>query len=249
MKDSNIPQASTEKDDIVANILEFLPAECGMKVQLPSNGQFYKTGSREVKVKPLTFEGEKKLLTANRSDINPVTMLLELCVEGVNIEDLCVMDRLYLVIKIRESSHGEEITTTGVCNHCTGESELTVLLSQLNVNYIPEDMTDPHQFTLEGIKKDVEVRLPRVYDDKFLQDPEVILNNLWRFVTSISGHTDASIIAKVIPQLGTRDRHTLIKEIMTPHYGVDTKVKFICDKCQRVNILDLPITEDFFTVK
>jgi hypothetical protein len=249
MKEQDIPQANTSQEDIIANILEFLPAECGMEVNLPSRGQFYQNKQGRVTVKPLDFEGEKKILSLKRSDLNPIDVLLDMCVEGIDTQDLCSMDRLYLILKIREASHGEELTTTTSCKHCEAEAELNIMLSQLNTTYVPEDMTDPRTIHLEELKKDIEIRMPRVRDDKHLKSPDMVMSNLWRFVVSIDGVTSSPIISQIIPKLPTKDRHKLIKEIMNIDYGVDTKVKFECDECERVNIIDLPLTEDFFTVK
>ncbi len=91
-------------------------------------------------------------------------------------------------------------------------------------------------------------KLSEIYDE-FIKTPELVMDNLWRFVTSVDGHTQAPIIAKIIPKLPITDRHKLINAIVNIDCGVDTKVKFECDECQRVNIVDLPLTEDFFTVK
>jgi hypothetical protein len=101
--------------------------------------------------------------------------------------------------------------------------------------------------TLPVIKKEAKIRLPRVRDERVLMDSEEALNQIWRFVSEIDGHTDKSIIAAVVDKLPLKDVRTVLKAIKTD-YGVDTKVKFECNSCGGVTVVDLPIDSNFFDV-
>ena len=45
-----------------------------------------------------------------------------------------------------------------------------------------------------------------------------------RFVEEIDGHTEKSVISKVIPQLPLKDAHALFNAMSADSYGTDTKV-------------------------
>ena len=91
------------------------------------------------------------------------------------------------------------------------------------------------------------MRLPRVRDERFLGDTSTSLDQIWRFVVEIDGHTDKSVIAAVIDRLPLRDIRTIMNSIKTD-FGVDTNVKFECKDCGGVTVVDLPINANFFDV-
>ena len=235
------------KQDKVNEILGFIPSELATTVDLPSRGNFYRSGNHTATVKPLDFEGEKALLNVHKSRLDPVDLVISLCVEGIDIEELCVIDKLFLLTKVREVSHGSEVRTTFACPSCAHENSIAFDLGVLSVNYVPEDMKEPIEVHLPKINKQSEVRLLRVRDSKYIKTSEDILDNLWRFVLSIDGTTDEEIIAQVIRQLPSQDRKAIIEAVFGTEYGLETKIKVECEACERVNIIDLPIAEDFFT--
>ena len=79
------------------------------------------------------------------------------------------MDKLYLIMKLREISYGDDYNTLLVCSHCKAENPTTVKLSHLNVNPVPDDFVDPVTVTAAYLKKEVKIRLPRVSDEKIMQ--------------------------------------------------------------------------------
>ncbi len=237
----------TNKQDKVNEILGFIPSELEIKVDLPSKGLFYKGGVPSVNVKPLDFEGEKALLNVHKSKMNPIDLVLKLCVEGLDTDDICLIDKLFLMLKIREVSHGTELSTLYACTNCAFDNELVFDMDQLTVNPVPDDMTDPIEIQLPKIDKPAVVRLLRVRDSRFIKNTEDILDNMWRFVTSIDGEESIEVISAVIKNLPTKDRKAILEAMFGSSYGLETKIKVECENCERVNIIDLPITEDFFT--
>ncbi len=157
------------------------------------------------------------------------------------------MDKLYLIMKLREISYGDEYNTLLICGSCGAENPTTIKLSQLNVNPVPDDFKDPATIMLPELKKEAVIRLPRVKDERFFLDSSTALDQLWRFIVSIDGHTDKSIIAAVLDKLPLRDVRTILNSVKS-EYGVDTKVKFECKDCGGVTVVDLPIDANFFDV-
>lgn len=244
----NAPQNAEAKQAIIDDILKELPTDTAVEVDLPSECRVYnlEDPGAPITVRPMTFEDEKALVSA-RKDQDPVNLVLQRCTTNIKIADLLSMDKLYLIMKLREISYGDDYNTLLVCSHCKAENPTTVKLSQLNVNPVPDDFQDPITVTLPVINKEAKVRLPRVRDERVLMDSEEALNQIWRFVVEIDGHTDKSIIAAVVDKLPLKDVRTVLKAIKTD-YGVDTKVKFECNNCGGVTVVDLPIDANFFDV-
>jgi hypothetical protein len=235
-------------DDAVNSILENLPTELEQVVDLPSKSKFYilKDPSEGVKVRPMTFSDEKAIVQANGRD--SINILLSRCVENLDINQLLQFDKLYLLMKIREVSFGGEYTVDVVCNSCSMHNSVTFDIQSFKNNQIPDDLEDPREVMLKGIGKPAKVRFPRVQDEPYIVDASKIMDNLWRFVMEIGGSTNKAVISKVIQKLPSKDVHTLMNDIFGTEYGIQTKGQFKCDGCNNIQITELPIGTDFFTL-
>ncbi len=196
----------------------------------------------------MTYDDEKAIINASKIGSNPIQVLLSNCIKGVDVQDLLEIDRIYLIVKLRDISFGNEYSVKVGCSNCTFDNALTFDISQLNLNFVPDEWTDTVDITLPVAKKKVQVRLPRVKDEEYTSDPIKFADNLWRFVTNIEGHREKNIISKVCDQLPLADRHSIINAL-NPELGLDPMIKFSCSKCSHVNITVLPIGPDFLSVK
>lgn len=244
----NQPVNDEAKQAVIDEILKELPTDTAVEVELPSECKVYnlEDPGAPITIRPMTFEDEKALVSAGKGD-DPVNLILQRCTTNIKIPDLLSMDKLYLIMKLREISYGDDYNTLLVCSHCKAENPTTVKLSQLNVNPVPDDFEDPITVMLPTLKKEAKVRLPRVRDERMMMDTQAALDQIWRFVVEIDGHTDKSIIAPVVDKLPLRDVRTILNAIKTD-YGVDTKIKFECNSCGGVTVVDLPIDSNFFDV-
>lgn len=244
----NGPQNDEAKQAVIDDILKELPTDTAVEVELPSECRVYKLDDpgAPITIRPMTFEDEKALVSAGKAQ-DPVNLILQRCTTNIQVMDLLSMDKLYLIMKLREISYGDDYNTLLICSHCQAENPTTVKLSQLNVNPVPDDFQDPITVSLPSINKEAKVRLPRVRDERIMTDTDAALDQIWRFVSEIDGHTDKSIIAAVVDKLPLKDIRTILNAIKTD-FGVDTKIKFQCDSCGGVTIVDLPIDANFFDV-
>jgi len=245
---TNNPNVDTAKQKIIDELLKEVPTDTALEVQLPSECRAYTLEDEDmpITVRPMTFEDEKAIVGAKKTD-DPVNLVLQRCVTNIKVMDLLPMDKLYLIMKLREISYGDDYNTLLLCQQCRAENPTTVKLSELNVNPVPDDFEDPVTFMLPIAQKEVKVRQPRVRDEKLFLDTEEALNQLWRFVSEIEGHTDKSIISAVMAKLPLKDVRTILNAIKS-EYGVDTKIKFACKDCGGVSVVDLPIDANFFDV-
>jgi len=242
---ANITQA---KQQIIDDLLKELPVDTAIEIELPSENRIYelKDAGAPITLRSMTFEDEKHLISASR-ETDPVNLILERCTTNISIPDLLSLDKLYLIMKLREISYGDDYKTLLICKHCKEENPTTVQLSQLNVNPVPDDFVDPMEILLPGLNKMIKVKYPRVRDEKLFSDAERTLDQVWRFVVEIDGHTDKSIIAPVVEKLPIKDIRTILNAIKTD-FGIDTNVKFECHQCKEVSVVDLPIDANFFNV-
>ena len=236
--------------EAVDSILENLPTELETEVNLPSRCRFYTLPdpASPVSVRPMTFEDEKAIATIKKSDrMDPINYLLAKCVNNLNISELLLMDKLYLLYKIREVSYGTGYKAIIACPKCTSESEVNIDISKLLINEIPDDLTDPRKIHLPTIKKDATVRFPRLKEEKHLNFLENKKVQFWRFIEDIDGHKDKKIIAKVLEKLPIVDMHCIIGEITKTEYGMDSKINYICGECDGETVVDIPIGDNFFS--
>lgn len=247
---NEIPETQVlSEEEQIASILENLPAETEVDVDVPSRGIPYFGKEGVVRIRPMTFEDEKSMSTGSRTPMfNPANYLLSRCVLNVEVDRLVIIDKLFLLIKIRELSYGKDYKVGVVCSHCGFENKLNLQLDALLSNKVPEDFNfNEIKVYLEGIKKDALLNILTVADEAFV-DPERIGENLWRFVNTIDGIDNRTVIAKAVSQLPLVDVHTIIKEIMLSQYGIQPQIRFECDSCRKSNLINLPIDENFFSV-
>lgn len=242
---NNIPQGEKlTVDSLFAN----LPTEVEQQVLPPSNGQFYQ--NKYLTVRPMTFEDEKAMVVARKEKSDAVNTLLHRCVGGVSVHEILLMDKLFLILKLRELSYGPEYNTLLTCGHCTHDNKLTFNLDNLVLNHLEESFQEPIEITLPKTKVKIKVRLPRISDEIYLKDEEVIYSNLWRFIVSVNDSEDPILISKFTqdPRFPIADMSVLSKSILSADYGVQTKVKFECENCKKINLTSLPLGADFFTM-
>lgn len=234
------------KDFNVDDLFNNLPPEIETDIDLPSKGKFY---SGKVKVRPVKFEDEKALASAKSSSINTKDILLSRCVEGVSPSDMLLIDKLAILIRLRAISYGQTYTAITICPACNEENELNINLLELPINQIPDNFTNPTEITLPITKKKVIVRLPTGADEDHIASQENLLENLWRFVMSVEGNPDKTVINKFLnhPKMPVRDIRAILNAL-APEYGVSLKFKYKCSSCKTISVVDAPIGADFFSV-
>ena len=196
----------------------------------------------------MTFEDEKVLVSLKRNQGDPTTVLLERCLDNLDVQQLFLFDKVYLILKLREISYGKEYSALITCPTCKEENNIVFDLGVLEIKYISEDMAYPVLVELPGIKKTAKITFPRLSDDSYFGNPGQTFSQLWRFIEDIGGITDPPTIVKALDRLPLEDVHTLVRYIVGNEFGIQTEVRFLCDSCEEVTKMELPITSDFFSV-
>jgi len=246
--DKKIAQTmNDERETILERLLENVPAETEQIVNLPSENRFY-NGVTQISIKPMTFEHEKNVVANMKRDIDPINTLLSDCVKGINVSELLLFDKVFLLMRLRQISYGDDYKFKIECPKCSKESEVVMSLNDMIVNKLPEDMTDPREITLPITKRKIKIKFPRVKDEIYLSNAEVANDNFYRFVESVEGISDLLVINKFVKKLPLRDVKKLINEMNRPDLGLDPRFLFGCPACGKETELSIPITANFFSV-
>jgi len=249
-KQPTAPQEATSNDDtIIEELLANIPSTEDIVLELPSKNKFYTLmdPTKPITIRPLTFEDEKKMMSSKQGGSKMLNSLLGSCIKNINLSQVLQLDKLYMLMKLREVSYGETYQAKINCPSCKNDNDITFNLSKLPVNYIEEEMVNPVPVYLPVLQKTIKVKLPTIADEGYLVNSEIAMANLWRFVTEIEGHVNKRIISQVIQKLPLKDAHALLKVMGGDGLGIDTKVKFACSYCPLVEDMELPIGADFFT--
>jgi len=248
---SEQPIQNMNDQQAIDDILKEMPSNDAVELNLPSKNRFYtlKEPGKPITLRPMTFADEKNMLSKKDGGVDVINKLLARCMENIDVGQLLQMDKLYILMKLREISYGPEYQVTINCSKCKAENHVNFELNTFPINYVDDNISDPLTVHLPVIKKDVVVKLPRVSDERYFSNPEQSLSNLWRFVQKVDKYDAKSIISKVIPQLPLKDAHVLLDAIGCARYGIDTQVKFQCNYCDNLEDMELPITSDFFSSK
>lgn len=245
---SNLEKFQPDRASKLEQLFGSIPLESDVVVRLPSEGRFYPDGKAEVVVSPIKFEDEKQLASSVKSGINPINLMMSKCLKSLDINSLLLMDKMLLLLKIREISYGEEYPASVTCPKCLYNTDLTIDLSKLVTHHVPAEITDPREIMLPKLQKKVKVKFPRVSDEKFLTSQEEVYNNLWRFVTEIDGIADPVLIAQAIPRMHIRDIKFILSNVMRLDLGLDPKFILQCGQCGGESLITVPINESFFSV-
>ena len=238
------------REDIINDILGNIIEDEYIAISLPSKGLTYTfedEDDKTVYIRPMTFDDEKSLTSSRKLGNDPATMLLERCTKNIKCDQLYPFDKLYIIMKLREISYGEEYNTRIICSNCQGEADITVPIDKLPVREVEDTFEDPVEITLPKIGKKIKLTYPRVKDEKYFKSVDSVSDHLWRFVTEIEGVSDKVVIAEVIKKLPLVDIKTILKH-MNLEYGIQTKIHFECTICGGGSLVDLPIDENFFNV-
>ena len=236
------------REDALNSLFGDIQDEGTSITELPSRGKFYE-GFQGVEVEALTFLDEQKILNSKDGNIDIVSKLLDKSLKGLDVDDLLAMDKMYLLMKVREVSYGDNYEFNITCPGCGSEIKTSLTLSEhLNMTQVPEDFEDPREIELPKLGVKAEVRFPRSREEVFLKDSESVYQNLYRFVISINGNSDPVFISKALKRMHIMDIKKLVSEINKAEYGVNPRFIFECPECTHTETMAIPMDVSFFSV-
>ena len=206
-------------NDIIEELLSDLPYNAEMEITLPSGGT--------AKLRPITFEEEKQLVSISKKGDDPSFVLIDRCVTGIEKKDILLVDKIYILFKLRELSFGSSYEFNVTCPHCYKQSTINLDLNEMPVVSL-DDASSEVEITLPMSKKSVVVKRASVSDEKFIINNEVLFDNLWRFVKSFAGHEDEMVINGVLKKLPAGDTNKIASTVLCQGYGLTTNITVKC---------------------
>lgn len=225
-------------DQMVEDILSDIPFNAKNVVTLPSG--------KEATLRPITFDEEKQIISLSKKGIDPSMVLLDSCVTDIDKSDILLVDKIYLLFKLRELSFGSVYKFIVGCPACKQENRISIDLNDMPVVSM-EEMGREVEIDLPMCKRKAVVKLASVSDEKFIADSEVLMDNLWRFIVSIDGVDNDMVIQKVLHKLPAGDINKMISTVMCEGYGLTTEIRVLCSHCDHDSVMELPLNKNFFS--
>jgi len=239
-------------------------------VDLPSAGKYYPEGhplkgKAAIEIKQMTAK-EEDILT-NKSFLKKgvaLDRLIESLIidRSINPESILSADRNAIFLAARISAYGHKYNTQVVCPSCEKKSKYTFDLlekiekaaeegEEIEINLSPNGT---FFMTLPSTKWVVECKPIVGSDEKKLssvnkREEFTLLDQIKMLVVSIQGMSDKAVLSQALGQMPASDCRYLRKQydLMVP--TVDLKGTFICDECNYEEVLEVPLTADFFWPK
>ncbi len=194
----------------------------------------------EVELREMTG-AEEELLTNQRliRTGDAVNQVLKNCIVRLDeneepsikdVLDLLSGDRLFILVKLRQISLGDEVELELVCPNtaCRAANVVTVNMEDLEITPYGEDRE--FSFVLPGSKRKVRFGYLDGHKEKrlaALKEPSISSAMLIRLI-DIDGSAPSK---KLMNEMSLRDRSALRQEMLRVDGGVDTTVETECEVC------------------
>jgi len=266
-EDAPQPQPQTQQGDPLSFAV---PTEL---VEIPSKGKFYPEGHplhnvETVEMRFMTAK-EEDILTSQsliKKGVVIDRLLQSLLIDKrITLDTLLVGDKNALVIAARASGYGNEYETKVPCPSCGSTVEYSFDLDEVEVKEIFSDddlgisFTGANTFSIQLPKTGaiVEVRPMTGADERFIaQQTEkrkknkladnALTTQLKRMIVAVNGNADSVTINKFVDSMPAFDSRHLRGAYTKIVPDIDMQQEFTCSECGHEQIMEVPLTADFF---
>lgn len=236
------------------------------EIILPSKGVFYNGTDGPTNgilhVRSMTGEEEQILSTPRYVKRgSAINMIFQRCIkENIKADTLLTVDRTYMLIWLRGISYGHEYEVEIKCPDCDKKFNHTINLSELLVNYCPDDLMPPLMEVLPKSGFKFIWHLPRGLDENKVQDyrdrrlkeygdaatDDSLIYRMSLMLDEIEGVKDKTELMLLLKKLPIQDISFLRSLALDPPFGVDTKCQITCASCYHDFEVELPLEAGFF---
>lgn len=230
-----------------------------MEVTIP--GGLLHNGSIETSVKflPLTGKIEEELINFSKNIDRPdyVTSVLGSVIESIggqpisteNVQNLCVADRQYLMLRLAATLNGEQMWLKIVCSHCDSTFDVEVNRSELPVKTAGENYP---LITLQLESYKLKVRVPNGADQESIvlaSEEQAIRQLLQRCIRSVNGEKPNMTF---IDKLDDQEITFIDNALDEASPAICQQLRVTCPECQKEQLAELDhynlsnIDEQFF---
>lgn len=245
-------------------------------VTLPSGGTFYAPShplhnQETIEVKYMTAKEEDILTSRNLLEKGIVLDRLVQSIilnKKIKVEDLLVSDKSAILINARKNGYGADYSTSLDCPECAAPSSSVYDLENVSIKKSPSveklakkhiRPTDTGTFIVVTPVSDinVEIRLLTGRDEHNMMKrsefnkkkdevDHLITDQLTTIIVSINDRTDKNLIKQFVESLTLRDTKALREAYETVTPDINMRKEFVCSSCGYEDIINFPVTTDFF---
>lgn len=249
------------------DIVKLLPKPTTGIIELPSLGIFYDPSvviNGGLEIRPLSVQEEKLVAGMNNANVDDVidTILSRCLITSIDINDLLLTDRYYMLLMLRANSYGQEYNFTLTCGSCSVAQKHSVNIpGDFTIKNPPVDAKEPFECVLPVSKITLSFRLLRGKDEKIIRkykdkenkkgygtsgDPGYIYSLALPIVMVNNQTIDIVTAMELISRLPVKDLAYFKQAIEENTPGVITTVTKSCGACGKELVTDLPMTSEFF---
>ena len=231
-------------------------------IQLPTQGKFYKSKKKAIKVGYLTAADENILAEVDfRKNVNEGIILPllrnKIYERDIRPEELLDGDIEAVLLFLRNTSFGPEYNITSIDPKTDERFKTTILLDELNYKKTENDPDENGYFqtTLPVSKKNVTLKLLNVADrieiDKIIKSypsertAPVVTTKLLKHIVAIDGDDDKNKISMFIEQMPIADSKFIRRFISDNEPRLDLIKEVIAPSGEKV-IVDITFGVEFF---
>lgn len=249
--------------------LEFVsPTEL---VDLPSEGKYYPAGhplnnKKDLEIRYMTAK-EEDILTSKsllKKGIAIDRMLESLLVDKtIKLDELLLGDKNALILAARKSGYGPRYDTQMQCPKCEAKAKYTFNLDNIKNKEIQEiegvEITSNGTFliTLPKTQLKVEVKPITGKDEKTIAETQdekkkstgaesLLTTQMKLFTVSVNGNNNKQEISKIIDKMPAMDARHLREVYKKLVPDVNMTQLFVCKTCDHEEVVEIPLTTEFF---
>ncbi len=240
-------------------------------VTLPSKGMFYgsKVPDGKVELCPIRVLEEKLLAGSPGTGSDKMNILISHCLKSpqINPKELLLVDRMFILYYLTMISYGNKREFAVLCTNpeCKKKFKHTTDLQKFEVEYCPEDVTEPYDISLPVCGDIVSVKFLRGNDEteiiemskqlrrtddnkkkKKITKGDLAILVLSLPVVTVNGQEmDNEEKVEWIENLIGQDADFLRESFSKYDFGVDLTVGVSCSDCGNEFEVEFP-SEEFF---
>ena len=226
-------------------------------VKLPTEGKFYKSKKKSVKVGYLTAADENTIMASNGDDLVMSLLRSKVYEPDLRPEDMFNGDIEALLIFLRNTSFGPEYTISSTDPKTDQRFTTTILLDELNIKQTKETPNEDGLFevTLPVSKKRAKLKILTIGDrieiERILQSTPAgrvsptITTRITRQIVEIDGNADRGNIASFVEQMPIGDSKFIRRFMADNEPRLDLVKEVIAPSGERV-MVDIAFGVEFF---
>ena len=258
---NNLANTSTTLKENATNVFNQSTALTEV-VKMPSRGMIPGV-PKEVTIKAIQRKDKKKLLMSETDDV--LLSLLQYSIVApadFNVYDLLPFESKYLLYRLRILTYGPNHTFKQQCQFCGEVNDVDMDLNSIPILELPDnfkvtfDIALPVSGTIltcklltEGEKIAINKQAKELKNATGNENVDVDM--IWESrVIAINGETKLAPIEKTqfLDEMNDYDSEYFMEYYLKyeGNYGLQTKLKYSCDKCERLNESEMPSIYTFF---